>query len=112
MRPSRNRPFGEGDVGQEVADVGRCVGERGDEVGAGEQPGDRDVAAEEAVGDGQELDRDAGERRELLPQRLEHLRAVLPGQDDNRCRGPRKRTGVSSEPAEPAREEAPRRGAR
>ncbi len=47
--PSRKRPSREHDVGQEVAVAVGLVGERGGDVGAGEQPGDADVAAEEPV---------------------------------------------------------------
>ena len=40
--------LGQHDVGQQHPRVGRDRGERGADVGTGQQPGDRDVAAEEA----------------------------------------------------------------
>ncbi len=66
------------DVGQEVPRVVGRIGERGRDVGAGQQPGHPDVAAEEPVRDRQKARR-AGQFRE---QRLEHGRAQLAGEDE------------------------------
>ena len=89
-RPSRNRPPGEAHVGQQVAAAGGAWSQGGDEVGAGEQAGHADVAAEEAVGDRQHLDVRRGGRYEGP----EHGGAVGAGQNGDRGVGRGRRVTV------------------
>ncbi len=86
VEPSRNLPSERHTSGQEVAVTMRLVREHASEIGSDEQTGDADVAAEELVAHRHDTHVVA---TELVDERREDPRAVLPRQDRDRRIPPR-----------------------
>ena len=118
--PSRKRSFGEHDVGQQHPVAGVDVDERPGDVGAGEQPGHADVAAEELVLDRQRAAPGCRPRSvERGQQRREDRLAVRAGEHRDRRRGrrrcarrapaSRRRSGAARGSPRPARRRPRRR---